>query len=317
VTISYFILGDPAKVALRVIALALFFFFFILILYYDIINKAKNYTEDLIEGLGSGIRRDLPHLAADAIVKRLRTSGIKGISRPLCSETAEETLATLYGYEFIEQTITVQIRHDGSAMLTRRIELEAWGNVSEVRHYLTTLVSDGEAKKISFRAYIDPPDSPRSADFHWEVMDTPSRDGLLVSRLWWDPVLRPGDKVTYVTEESTGPGSFALDRAECRRRNQANEWISWGIYTPTRKLTVTALFPLMCELVDIRSDAAYGGGIKFPRHREEADSCIKALQSVINPTNQCPSLIFTKDHPTLGLHYILTWKYPERYAETA
>jgi len=233
-------------------------------------------------------------------------------STPLLSgaELAFRHYAKRYGISYHLMQVECSIREDGSALVQRRVTLEAYSEVSELD---TFLVIPESARPRGKERDIDNV-GIRSATPGWEV--SPIRafeeSGRLYTEIPISPPLKEGQSITYELTEKLPPGLYAigLSKKQLATRETPEDYFAWNISRPTRKLTLKVFFPEGVKPtvhgVEVRYASAAAGFPSKRSHYEEKKRLERPFLG--DPEGGRYVLKLDVDYPMIGLVYFLNWQ---------
>ncbi|MCC6601598.1 MAG: hypothetical protein IT327_00220 [Anaerolineae bacterium] len=213
--------------------------------------------------------------------------------------------ASRYGIGYDSLEIKWMINEDGSALLQRVIEIEAFSRVESLDTYLLIPESDDD-RKIDFISVdsLSPKWSISLSDVKKEL----GRGSAMISI---SPPLKIEEKMRYRMVEELPPGLYAIGMTstELSKRKSAYDYCGWNINRPTRKVSLQIEFPSVIKPENYSLEVRYASTSGFPsskKHFEESQRFDPVL--TLNPQRDKSILRLDIDYPMIGLIYILRWQ---------
>lgn len=218
------------------------------------------------------------------------------------------TIAERYGIGYDSLDVECVIAEDGSAMVTRRVQVDACSEIGE----LDTFLLIRESAPTGEERYIDLIEA-RSLTPDWDVSVTDVRKeyGRLSALVAISPPLTEDQNVGYELKEQLPAGLYAIDltKEQIKERETPYEYFGWNINRPTRKLTLTVYFPEA-----INRPATYGAEVwiasasGMPSNRVQHEEQKRLKRPVLDSVGGRYFLRLSVDYPMIGLIYILRWQ---------
>lgn len=222
--------------------------------------------------------------------------------------------ASRYGIGYDALEIKWTINKDGSALLQRVIEIEAFSKIESLDTYLLIPESDKE-RKIDFIS-VDSL-SPR---WNISLSDVKRELGRGSALITISPPLIKEEKMRYSMVEQLPEGLYAinLSAAELSKRQSKHDYCGWNINRPTRKVSLQVEFPEYTKPEVFSSEVRYASTSGFSSsrtHYEESQRFSPVL--TLGPKGDRFILRLDIDYPMIGLIYILRWQPVAKEVSTA
>lgn len=213
--------------------------------------------------------------------------------------------ATRYGIGYDALEIQWAIGEDGSAILQREIEIEAFSNIDSLDTYLL-IPESAKDRKIDFIS-VDSLTSGRNVALS-DVKKELGRGSALISI---SPPLKKEEKMRYRMVERLSPGLYAINltAGELSQRQSKHDYCGWNINRPTRKVSLQVEFPKYTKPEVFSAEVRYASTSGFPSsrsHYEESQRFSPVL--TLSPKGDRFLLRLDIDYPMIGLIYILRWQ---------
>jgi len=228
------------------------------------------------------------------------------------NETSYKYLAERSGMGYDRLEVDCTIGPDGSALVRRKVTLEAYSEIGELDAFLLIPESQPpgeEARKITAVGI-----SSLSPGWSVSLADTFEALGSLYTVIKVAPPLSEGQSITYQMTEMLPPGLYAIGftKEELAARKTPYDYFGWNINRPTRKLSLRVWFPEAVKPNVYSGEVRYASAAPgFPSERLQHEEQ-KRLErpSLIGPEGGRYFLKLDVDYPMIGLIYILRWQPP-------
>lgn len=212
--------------------------------------------------------------------------------------------ASRYGIGYDSLEIKWMINEDGSALLQRIIEIEAFSGVENLDTYLLIPEND-ENRKIEFIS-VDSLSPQRNISLS-DVKKEPGKGSAMISI---SPPLKKEEKMRYKIVEKLPQKLYAINMSsqEISKRQSAHDYCGWNINRPTRKVSLQVEFPNVIKPEEYNLEVRYASTSGFPstrKHFEESRRFEPVL--TLSPQRDKSILRLDVDYPMIGLIYILQW----------
>ena len=213
--------------------------------------------------------------------------------------------ASRYGIGYDSLEIKWMINEDGSALLQRTIEIEAFSGVENLDTYLL-IPENEENRKIEFIS-VDSLSPKRNISLS-DVKKEPGKGSAMISI---SPPLKKEEKMRYKMVENLPPSLYAINMTsqELSERQEAFDYCGWNINRPTRKVSLQVEFPNIIKPDEYNLEVRYATTSGFPssrKHFEESRRFDPIL--TLSPQRDKSILRLDIDYPMIGLIYILRWR---------
>lgn len=215
-------------------------------------------------------------------------------------------------YGMGNKSIEVQwiIGEDGSAIVRRYIELEAFSQVTTLETYLAIPENQEveNPRDISF-GLVEAVSEIRKLNIKNIDGSSPSKLGLSLEIV---PPLRKGDSLEYKLHEILEKSSYSvgLTSTQQRARKEQNDYCGWNINLPTRKLVLKVFLPETAKPKEHWAEVRYASPAGFPAKRLQLEETERFHDKPIISDREGKRLMLTLevDHPVTGFIYLLYWK---------
>ncbi len=213
--------------------------------------------------------------------------------------------ASRYGIGYDALEIKWTINEDGSALLQRVIEIEAFSKIESLDTYLLIPESNKD-RKINFKS-VD----SLSPGWNVALSDVKRELGRGSAMISISPPLKREEKMRYAMVEELPAGLYAINlSAEALSQRQSKyDYCGWNINRPTRKVSLQVEFPQYTKPEIFSSEVRYASTSGFPsstEHYEESQRFGPVL--TLSPKGDRFILRLDIDYPMIGLIYILRWQ---------
>jgi hypothetical protein len=266
-------------------------------------------TPDMVAHISTGfLILALLFLAYPLFVK------VRGVLSPrLDEENVHLFISGRYGMGYASIQVDCHISENGSAVVRREVDVEAFCEIDSLDTFL--LVPESA-----------PDDRVRREANHIEVRSlTPGRDvyrvysrreeRTLSSVIGISPRLVEGDSVTYELKERLPRGLFAIDLdEEALRERRIPDYFGWRINRPTKKLTLNVHFPEAVKPHSYDGEVRYAAAAPgLPSERQQRLERNRLSGPFLVPASEENhyTLVLSVDYPTIGLIYIINWQPPK------
>ena len=272
--------------------------------------------EDAVSALESRVNQQLAAVVpkVDDILRKLESWSSQIPVDQLELKQADEQvyvwLAERYGWAHGALSVECTIEEDGSASIRRRVQVEAYSEISQLDTFLLIPESspDGEEERI-----IEP-ERVRSLtpgrDISSRRPSEPARELSMILLAIYPP-LQDGESLMYELEEHTSPGLYAINpgEEELSQRKTPYDYFGWHISSPTRRLSLKVYFPAGFKPYFYETEVRYTivatGLASEGRQQKEEDRLEKP--SLVGPEANRYVLKLDVDHPMTGFVYIIRW----------
>jgi hypothetical protein len=214
----------------------------------------------------------------------------------------------LIGYEYSSLSFEIKVAADGSAVITRRVDVLAYRTVDQLLHYLLVPVSrtPGGALESPEVRLLKRPTDATTIDLVPEAMGQDER--LLYLKI--TPPLNAKDRLEYellerVTENSIARTSDQLEPA--RHDNTFGMDISW----PTRALHLAVSVPMQYTPRSARCDVwRVPGQVTVEGVLKTTQGLLKTRFVTGERNEQCHESSADVPYPLQGLTYVIRWTPP-------
>ena len=228
---------------------------------------------------------------------------------------AEETyrhLAQRYGMGYNQLEIHCTITPDGSALVQRKMTLEAYSEIGELDAFL--LIPEPQSPGEEARKITAIDISSLNPGWNVSLADTFEALGSLYTVIRISPPLSEGQSIAYQLTEMLPSGLYAIGftKEELAARKTPYDYFGWNINRPTRKLSLRVWFPEAVKPNVYSGEVRYASAAPgFPSERLQHEEQ-KRLErpSLIGPEGGRYFLKLDVDYPMIGLIYILRWQPP-------
>lgn len=222
---------------------------------------------------------------------------------------AYEYFAERYGMGNKHIEVEWAISSDGSAILTRHIEIEAYSVIDTIETYLAIpeQSSSGEKRSVDFLD-IEPLGSNRV----FEIRTVEKDRRLAVSLSLNNPLIK-GETFGYRMQEklSSNLYSINLTRSEQQKRTDSRfDYVGWNINLPTRTAKLKVFFPEGFKPLEPFAQVRYASSAGFPVERTQAEetSRLGNQLKVEGPTGGRYTLSLEVEYPIAGFIYLVGWR---------
>jgi hypothetical protein len=228
----------------------------------------------------------------------------------MTDEDIFDYLVTRYGIGYTRLTIHCSIGADGSALITRDVELIARSTLENLDIVMIVPANqDGTWNIPSVEIYSAAIE--RRVEIVQERADSLRQSALM--RI--TPPLQAGDWFRYTTKEQLPEKFYAFSETvdELQKSKEKGElfglsdYFGWNINRPTRQLNLEISFPDGWTPVDDGVKVLYATASSFPSTREQSEEAQRVRYERISSTNNRYQIKLESRHPMIGLIYIITW----------
>ena len=228
----------------------------------------------------------------------------------VADEQAYTWQAWRYGVGHGALSVECTIEEDGSASIRRRVQVEAYSEISQLDTFLLIPESspDGEEERIIEPERVRSLTSGR--DISSRRPSEPARELSMILLAIYPP-LQDGESLMYELEEHTSPGLYAINpgEEELSQRKTPYDYFGWHISSPTRRLSLKVYFPAGFKPYFYETEVRYTivatGLASEGRQQKEEDRLEKP--SLVGPEANRYVLKLDVDYPMPGFVYIIRW----------
>lgn len=223
-------------------------------------------------------------------------------------QIAYNFIAQRYGVGYSLLDINFEIKVDGSAIVTRTVEIEAFSTIGKLDTYLLIPERsvDGTERDIE-SAKLE----SFSPDHTITIQQTKESetDQVLSVVLSISPPLQKGDAFKFRMVESLPIGLYGinLSEEELNKRTDPYDYSGWNISRPSKKLTLNVHFPEFYVPDIFDAEVRYATATIFPSQRTQQEEQQRLKPQMI-PVGDHLKYSLEVDYPMIGLIYILRWK---------
>ena len=232
-------------------------------------------------------------------------------------EASYKYVAGRYGMGYDRLEVDCTIGPDGSALVQRKVTLEAYSETGELDAFLLIPESQPpgeEAREIT-------PVGIKSLSPGWDVSlaEISKALGSLYTVIKVSPPLSEGQSITYQMTEMLPSNLYAigLTEEELAARETPYDYFGWNINRPTRKLSLRVWFPEGVKPDVYSGEVRYASAAPgFPSERLQHEEQKRLKRpSLAGPEGNRYVLKLDVDYPMIGLIYVLRWRPPVKKAE--
>jgi len=229
----------------------------------------------------------------------------------MTDEEVFDYLVTRYGIGYTQLDIQCSIGADGSAFITRDVELIARSNLENLDFVLLNPANrDGSWNVPSIRQ-IHSATTGRKVEIIQEHADAGRQSSLMQI----SPPLQAGDSFRYSVKEQL-PEKFysfseSIDELQSSKEKGElfglSDYFGWNINRPTRQLNLEISFPDGWVPADDGSKVLYATASSFPSTREQNEEAQRLRYDRVSSNNNRYQIKLESQYPMIGLIYIITW----------
>ncbi len=215
--------------------------------------------------------------------------------------------AERYGAGYTSLVVTCAIHDNGSATVTRIVEVEAFTDLPQLDTYLLVPEKspDDNVREINI-------DKVKSLTPSKEVALTAMKEELAKKSavITITPRLKASEKITYEMVENLPVGLYAigLNEEEILKRESPLDYFGWNINRPTKKLTLNVRFPKSYKPTQFNQQVRFASASGFPSTRLQDKEQEYISDPILVTDEDDTSLLSLEiDYPMIGLVYILLW----------
>lgn len=215
--------------------------------------------------------------------------------------------ANRYGAGYKSLTVSCTIHDNGSAIVKRIVEVEAFTDLQQLDTYLLVPEKshDDSAREINI-------DKVKSLTPSNEVVLTAMKEELSKRSavITIIPHLKAGESITYEMVEKLPIGLYAIDLSDedIIKRESPLDYFGWNINRPTKKLMLNIRFPKSHKPTQFNQQVRFASasGFASTRLQDKEQEYISDPKLTVKEDIACLSLEI--DYPMIGLVYILLWQ---------
>lgn len=218
-------------------------------------------------------------------------------------------IAERYGIGYSSIDVKFEIRRDGSAIVTRTIEIEAFSTIENLDTYL--LIPERAADGTGRESKSIEVESLSSGDITITELKKLNYEQVSSATLTISPSLQPGGRFKYRMEELLPPSLYAIDRTQeqLSNRKSAYDYAGWNISRPSKKLRLNVHFPEYYRPTVFNAQVKYVAASVFPSEQIQHEEQEKiSPKMILDPDGTHYIFNIEVDYPMTGLIYILRWK---------
>lgn len=226
---------------------------------------------------------------------------------------AEERIAKLaflyagsrYGIAYEAITVDCHIKQDGSAMITRQVDLLTYSDTGQLDTFLLFSKEPPDNKWNNDIVRV------RSLSPGREVILSPTLQnaGRLANILNITPPLKIGERMAYSLTEPIPPEFYAMSLTK-EDDDDPFDYFGWNINRPTGKFSLRIHFPQIFGVpqdfeAEVRYASASGLHLEHFQKQEQLRSVTPIVRK--DDDNKGYMLLLNVDYPMTGLIYVLKW----------
>lgn len=225
------------------------------------------------------------------------------------AEQAHTYWARRYGIGYNAQHIQWDIQLDGSAVVERSIDIEAYADIDSLDTYLAIpeRSPDGAARRVGFES-IESLSPDRSIEVKDQIVEEHLR--RLSAKIVFSPRLSEGERTIYKMRENLTP-TYAINVPQhvLEKREAPYDYSGWNINRPTRRLSMQVIFPENIRPAVYNAEVRYASTSGFPSERLHYEEHKRLRKPTLKQlSNRQYALQMEVNYPMIGLIYVLRWQ---------
>ena len=180
-------------------------------------------------------------------------------------EITYEYIATRYGIGYEKLSVECAVNDDGSAVIRREVELEAFSNLKDLDTYLL-IPERSNRENVGSILHEKIESKTHTVNIQRKLTEF----GRLSVVFSISPPLRPGHKMSFSLIERIPKGTFAINLSTeelSQRVSPKKDYFGWNINRPTKHLYLKVFFPANLEPDAFNDEVRYASASGFPADR--------------------------------------------------
>lgn len=231
--------------------------------------------------------------------------------RVVSDESVFTLMTRRYGIGYTSLEIDCVINNDGSATVTRTVELIAESDITQLDTVLFILTEkDGYWDIKNLR--VKSTETKHEVTASSELQDR-NKQSVKIS---FSPPLRPKDVAGYSLVEKLPAEFYSFAHSDeelktLRKYDQLfgyNDYFGWHINRPTKKFIVRVFLPENWKTQQFESKVLHATASAFPSSSEQREENRRLDFGLFGPEVNRYYLELSIDYPMIGLIYLISWQ---------